>query len=430
MVSRAPSRMFRSLRIRNYRIWAAGAVVSNVGTWMQRTAQDWLVLTELTHRNAAAVGVVTALQFGPQLLLLPWTGAAADRFDRRKLVLATQATMCALALSLGLLTVTGVVRLWHVEVFAFLLGCAAAFDAPARTTFVGELVGETDLPNAVALNSTSFNAARLVGPACAGSLIAAVGCGPVFLLNALSYIGVIASLLVLRVRDLHRGPRRPNGPGALAEGFRYVRGRSDLMVVMALMFIIGTFGVNYALFISTMSVSVFHAGAGGFGGLMSIMAVGSVAGALMAARREKPGLGLMVAATGVFGAALALAAVMPVWWLFGAALVLVGLCGQTSSTSAMGLVQISTEPGMRGRVVALLLAVALGGTPIGAPTVGWIADHLGPRWAMGASATAVLAAAGFGWLWLRGARGGSSASDAAAIAEDANGISTRTHVAS
>ena len=183
---------FRSLRIFNYRLWAAGAIVSNMGTWMQRTAQDWLVLTELTHKNATAVGIVMALQFGPQLLLLPLTGFAADHLDRRKLLFATQAAMGALALGLGILTVTGVVQLWHVYVFALLLGCVTAFDAPARQTFVSELVGEAELSNAVALNSTSFNAARMIGPAIAGMLIASVGSGWVFLINAASFAAVLA----------------------------------------------------------------------------------------------------------------------------------------------------------------------------------------------------------------------------------------------
>jgi len=175
---------FRSLEGFNYRTWAGGAIVSNVGTWMQRTAQDWVVLTQLTHNNATAVGVVMALQYGPQVLLLPLTGFAADHLDLRKLLFATQAAMGALALGLGLLTVSGLVELWHVYVFAFLLGCVTAFDAPARQTFVSELVAEADLSNAVALNSTSFNAARTIGPAIAGVLIATVGSGWVFLINA------------------------------------------------------------------------------------------------------------------------------------------------------------------------------------------------------------------------------------------------------
>src|SRR5215475_7892701 len=219
-------RVFRSLRSFNYRVWAAGALVSNIGTWMQRAAQDWLVLTQLTQNSASAVGIVMALQFGPQLLLMPWTGFAADHFNQRRLLVATQATMGLLALVLGLLTVTGLVQLWHVYVFAFLFGCAAAFDAPVRQTFVAELVDDELLPNAVGLNSTSFNAARMIGPAIAGALIAAIGTGWVFLLNALSFVAVLISLIVLRTLPPRERPARTRG--GLLEGFRYVLRRDDL----------------------------------------------------------------------------------------------------------------------------------------------------------------------------------------------------------
>ena len=339
--------------------------MSNVGTWMQRTAQDWLVLTALTHHNATAVGVVMGLQFGPQVLLLPWTGSAADRFDRRKLLLATQAAMGVLALGLGILTVAGLVRLWHVYAFAFGLGCAAAFDAPARQTFVAELVGEEDLSNAVALNSTSFNAARLIGPAVAGVLIAAVGTGWVFLLNALSFAAVLGALALLRVGELHRDRKTSRPRGSLAESFRYIGQRQDILIVLGMLFLIGTFGINYPIFIATMSVTVFHAGASQYGLLTSIMAVGSVAGALLSARREKPRMAFLLVGAVVFGFGFALAAVMPSYWLFGLTLVVVGVAAQTFTTTAISAVQLWTEPAMRGRVMAILLAVAHGWHPAG-----------------------------------------------------------------
>ncbi|MFC4764911.1 MFS transporter [Dyella koreensis] len=386
------SGMFRSLRNYNYRVWASGAIVSNVGTWMQRTAQDWLVLTELTRHNATAVGVVMALQFGPQVLLLPLTGFAADHFDRRKLLFVTQATMGVLALGLGVLTIAGVVQLWHVYVFALLLGCVAAFDAPARQTFVAELVDEADLSNAVALNSTSFNAGRMIGPAIAGVLIAAVGTGWVFLINAVSFAAVIASLCLLRREALHSGPRGLHTRGSLLEGFRYVWQRPDLKALLFMLFLIGTFGLNFPIFISAMSVSVFHAGADQYGLLSSIMALGSVAGALLAARRAQPSMAVLLAGAGVFGIGVALAAVMPGFLSFGVVLILVGACAQTFTTSTNSLVQLSTTPAMRGRVIAILLAVALGGTPIGAPLVGWVADTFGPRWALGVGAASGFAA--------------------------------------
>lgn len=391
---------FRSLANYNYRLWAGGAIVSNIGTWMQRTAQDWIVLTQLTHNNATAVGVVMALQFGPQVLFLPLTGFAADHFDRRKLLIATQATMGVLALGLGLLTVTGLVRLWQVDVFAFLLGCATAFDAPARQTFVSELVGEKDISNAVALNSTSFNAARMIGPGAAGLLIASVGSGWVFLINGASFLAVIISLCFLRVNELHRTDRVARTRGSLAEGFRYVWKRDDLKAILLMIFLVGTFGLNFAIFISTMSVTVFHEGAQHYGMLTSVMAIGSVAGALLSARRESPRIGFLVGGAAAFGAGLAVAAVMPTFWLFGLALMAIGISAQTLTTTAVSTVQLSTEPVMRGRVMAILLAIAMGGTPIGAPFVGWVADTYGPRWSIAVAAVAGFVACGVGLLYL------------------------------
>jgi MFS family permease len=325
---------FRSLRSFNYRVWAGGALVSNVGTWMQRTAQDWLVLTQLTHHNATAVGFVMALQYGPHLLLLPLTGFAADHFDRRRILMTTQAALGTLALGLGILTVAGLVQLWHVYVFAFLLGCVTAFDSPANQTFVSELVGEADLSNAVGLNSTSFNAARMIGPAIAGILIAAVGTGWVFLLNAASFVAVLCALGVLRVEQLHRSGRAAPTAGSFLEGFRYVRSRRDLRTILLMLFLIGTFGLGCLL-----------------------------------------------------------AGIAPNYWLFAAALTLIGVAALTFTNSTNSLLQLATEPAMRGRVMAIRLAIALGGTPIGAPIVGWVADSYGPRWALSVGAASGFAAA-------------------------------------
>ena len=391
--------MFRSLRNRNYRIWATGALVSNVGTWMQRVAQDWLVLTQLTHHSAAAMGTVMALQFGPQLLLLPWTGFAADHLDQRKLLMATQATLGVLALILGALTVLGVVQLWQVYVLAFTQGSAAAFDAPVRQVFVAELVGDEDLPNAVALNSTSFNAARMVGPAAAGLGIAAVGTGWAFVINGASFIAVLISLWRLRVSELHPNARAVRVKGSLLQGVRYVWGRSDLKAILVMLFLIGTFGLNFPIFISTMAVGVFHADARGFGLLSSIMAIGTLSGALVAAGRERIGFRSLMTGAGVFGVGCTMAALAPGYWLFAAALVVIGVAALTFTNATNAMMQLSTEPAMRGRVMALRIAVALGGTPIGAPIVGWVADHFGPRWALGVGAAsgfaAALMAAGF-----------------------------------
>lgn len=392
-LSTPASGVFRSLRVFNYRLWAVGSLVSNVGTWMQRTAQDWLVLTQLTHHNASAVGTVMALQFGPQLLLLPWTGVAADRYNQRKLLMATQATSGVLALILGLLTVTGFVQLWHVYLLAFLSGCASAFDAPVRQTFVAELVGDGDLPNAVALNSTSFNAGRMVGPAAAGMAIATIGTGWAFLANGLSFIAVLTSLFFLRKSELRPNARARRSQGGFAEAIRYVRARPDLKAMLAMLFLIGTFGLNFPIFISTMAASVFHSDARGYGVLSSMMAIGTMSGALFAAGRKRLEFKSLLIGAAMFGLGCTLAASAPGYWLFAAALVITGMAALTFTNTSNSLMQLSTEPAMRGRVMALRVAIALGGTPIGAPIVGWVADHLGPRWSLGVGALSGLLAA-------------------------------------
>ncbi len=388
------SQTFRSLRVRNYRLWASGAIVSNTGTWMQRTAQDWLVLTHLTAHDATALGITMSLQFGPQLVLLPVTGLVADRFDRRRVLLVTQATMGVLAAALGVLTLTGQVTLPQVYVFALLLGCAAAFDAPARQAFVGDIVGPTDLPNAVALNSTSFNLGRLIGPAIAGVLIAAVGTGWVFVINAASFAAVIGALVAMRTGELRRAAHAEAARGSIVAGFRYVAGRADLLTVMVMVFVIGTLGMNFPIFLSTMSVSAFDVGADAFGILMSVMAIGSVTGALLAARRAHPAMRHLLTGSLVFGTGLLVGAVMPTYLSFAVPLVFVGIAAQTLLTSAMSIVQLSTDPAIRGRVLAIQLAVVMGGTPIGAPIVGWVANTFGPRWAIVLGAAAGFVAAG------------------------------------
>ena len=386
-------RVFRSLRSFNYRVWAAGALVSNIGTWMQRAAQDWLVLTQLTHHSASAVGIVMALQFGPQLLLMPWSGFAADHFNQRKLLMATQATMGVLALILGILTVTGRVQLWHVYTFAFLFGCSAALDAPVRQTFVAELVGDADLSNAIALNSTSFNAARMIGPAVAGLVIASVGTGWAFVFNGASFMAVLTSMSLLRTSELRPNARAHRTKGSVTQGLYYVWSRPDLRATLVMLFLIGTFGLNFPIFISTMAVGVFQTDARGFGLLSSMMAIGTMSGALLAASRERPRFTSLMLGSAIFGLGCTLAAFSPSYWLFAAALVVIGVAALTVTNTSNALMQLSTEPAMRGRVMALRLGIALGGTPIGAPIVGWVADHLGPRWALGVGAAAGFAAA-------------------------------------
>ena len=388
---------FRSLRSFNFRLWTAGALVSNIGTWMQRIAQDWLVLTQLTHHDASALGIVIGLQFAPLLLLLPWTGSAADRLDQRKLLMATQGAMGVLALILGVLTITGVIQLWHVYMLAFLSGAALALDAPVRQAFVAEMVGDDDLPNAVALNSMSFNSAQMIGPAVAGLLIAGVGIGWAFLLNGLSFAAVLISMSFFRRSELHPSPRAHRTSGGFLEGLRYVWNRPDLGAILLMLFLIGTFGFNFPIFISTMAVNVFHTDARGFGLLSSLMAVGTLAGSLFAASRMKPSLSSLLAGAGVFGVGCGLAALAPGYWWFAVALMIVGAAALTFVNGTNSMMQLSTEPAMRGRVMALRVSIALGGTPIGAPIVGFVANHFGPRWSLalgaGAAFTAALVAA-------------------------------------
>lgn len=396
-----PLRIFKSLTNRNFALFAGGALVSNVGTWMQRTAQDWLVLTELTDHNASAVGVLMALQFGPQLLCLPWSGTVADSFDKRKLVLITQCFMGALALILALLTLSGAVALWHVYVLAFLQGCAASFDIPARQSYVAELVQKEDLPNAVGLNSASFNGARLIGPAAAGLVIAVAGTGWGFMINALSFVAVIVSLILLRPpADLAPAPQKPRISSGVKDGLAYIWAREDLKTYMIMLFFIGTFGLNFPIYISTMAVGEFGLGASEFGFLTSCLAIGTVTGALWAAGRENANTLILVIGAFSFGLASLAAALMPTAWAFGLMLIICGMGAVTVMTTSMTLMQLRTDPGMRGRVLAIRIAVTMGGTPVGAPIAGFVVDQFGPRWSLSLAVIAGLASGTAGLLHL------------------------------
>lgn len=392
---------FRSFRYPNYRRWYTGAVVSNVGTWMQRTAQSWLVFAELTDQDTRAMGVVMALQFAPQMVLAPYAGVIVDRSDRRQLLVVTQAVMAALALILGLLIVTGLVTLGLVMVFALALGMATTFDAPARQTFVSQLVEDEDLSNAVALNSTSFNLARLVGPAVAGLLVAAVGSGWVFLLNSLSFAAMLAALWALDRARLRPSPRAPRGRGQILEGFRYVAGRPDLLGVLLTIFIIGTFGLNFAVYLAAMAGTEYGQGSEAFGILNSALALGTLAGALLSAQRPRARLRTMFLGAAGFALSTVLAATAPNVVMFALWLVPTGLAVLTVTTTANAYVQTTTDPAMRGRVMSLYTAIFMGGTPIGAPLVGWITAAFGPRWGMAPAVAAGVAglAIGAALLW-------------------------------
>lgn len=391
---------FRSLREHNYLIWFIGALTSNIGTWMQRTAQDWIVLTELTDHDAAAVGITMALQLGPVLILMPWAGVIADRVNVRKMLIATQAVMGALALGLGIIVVTGIAQLWHVYLFALMLGIVSAVDAPVRQIFVAELVEKKDLTNAVSLNSVSFNSARLLGPAVAGILIAIVGAGWVFVINSGTFIGTIVALIAIRVSELRAQPRAPRARGQITAGFRYVRKKPAIIVILIMVGIVGTFGLNFAIYTSTMATIEFHKGAAEFGMLSSVMAIGSITGALFSARQERPRMRTLFTSAALFGLASAISAIMPTFEMFAVSLTLIGFAALMFMTTANSFVQTTVKPSMRGRVMALYMAIFVGGTPIGAPFVGWVVNQFGPRWGLGVAAISGILAAAVCLYWL------------------------------
>jgi MFS family permease len=370
---------FASLHYLNYRLWFFAALISNLGAWIQRIGQDWLVLRILTNGNGMAPATVTALQFIPVIALTPYAGLLADRLPRRKLLIATQAGQGVLAFALGTLTLTGRVQLWHVFVLAFLLGCVTAIDGPVRQTFVTEMVPGEMLPNAVGLNSASFNSSRLVGPALAGLLITAFGTGWAFIINGASFVATIVGLSLMRTNKLYATPKAPREKGQIRQALEYVKGRRDLQMIFIVMGVISCLGFNSQLSISLMATKVFDKGAGQFGLLSPFFAIGARAGALRAARRKHPRLRLILTAGVGFGVFSAISAVMPTYATFGIAGIFVGLCTLTLMTGANSTVQMSTSPHMRGRVVALYLLVFQGVGPVGSLTIGWIAQHISTR---------------------------------------------------
>ncbi len=370
---------FRSLRVRNYRLFASGQIVSLTGTWMQRVAQDWLVL-QLSHNSGVALGITTGLQFLPHLLFGLYGGVLADRYDKRRLLVAAQVAMALQALVLGVLDLAGVVAIWHVFVLAFLLGLASVVDTPVRQAFVVEMVGPEDLPNAVSLNSATFNSARILGPAVAGLMITSVGTGWVFMANTASYLAVLAGLLAMRTADLH--PARPvaRGRGQLREGLAYVRSRRELLIPLVLVGVIGTFGLNFQITMSLVAKQVFHRGAASFGLLSSALALGSLLGALVSARRSvAPRLRLMILAAVSFGLLELVTGLAPSYPVMALLLIPTGAAMLTFSTAANSTVQLASEPHMRGRVMGIYVLVFLGGTPFGAPVIGAVAEAAGAR---------------------------------------------------
>lgn len=378
--------MFGSLRVRNYRLFASGQVVSNIGTWMQRIAQDWLVLS-LPGNGGAALGITTGLQFLPVLLLSPYAGVIADRFPKRRLLQVTQATMAISSLALGLIAVLGVAETWHVYLLAFVFGIGSAFDAPARQSFVSEMVDHDEVTNAVGLNSAGFNLARILGPGLAGLMIGALGGGVeatgwVILINAVSYLAVIWQLERMDTRLLHTPELRERSPGMLREGVRYVSGQPKMILILILVFFAGTFGMNFQITSALMATEEFGKGAGEFGLLGSAMAVGALAGALLAARRVRIRLRLLVVAALGFGVAEIVAGLLPTYVAFALFAPLIGFSTLTLLNSANATMQLESEPALRGRVMALYMTIVMGGTPLGSPFIGWIGEHLGARYTL------------------------------------------------
>ncbi|MGZ3141045.1 MFS transporter [Lentzea chajnantorensis] len=365
--------MFSSLRIHNYRLYASGQIISLVGVWMQRVAQDWLVL-ELTDGSAVALGIAASLQFLPVLLLSMWGGVLADRMDKRKLLLWLESALGLCALALGLLDVTGVVALWHVYVLCFLLGCFSAVETPVRQSFVVEMVGRESLTNAVALNSMMFNLARIIGPAVAGLAIVAIGTGWVFVANAVSFVGVVLGVWLMRTSELLRSDPVPRAKGQLLSGLRYVRSRPDLMTVMLLVFFISTFGFNFYLTLAIMARNVFGGDADAYGLLSTLIAVGTLAGATVAARRKTPRMSVFIGSGVVFGVLEVVSGLMPTMLLTGLMMIPVGVAMMTFNTTANATVQLAVEPEMRGRVMGIYMLVFLGGNPVGGPLMGWLGE--------------------------------------------------------
>lgn len=365
--------MFGSLRIYNYRLYASGQIISLVGVWMQRVAQDWLVL-DLSNGSPAALGFAAALQFLPVLLLSMWGGVLADRMDKRKLLLWLESALGVCALALGLLDVFGVVELWHVYLLCLLLGAFSAVETPVRQSFVVEMVGREQLTNAVAINSMMFNSARIVGPAIAGVTIVAIGTGWVFLANAISFVGVVGGIWLMRTSQLLRSEPVPREKGQLLSALRYVRNRPDLMTVMVLVFFISTFGMNFYMTLAIMARNVFGGDADAYGLLSTLIAVGTLAGAAIAAKRKTPKLSVFLGSGLVFGVLEVVSGVMPTMLLTGLMMIPVGVAMMTFNTTANATVQLAVEPEMRGRVMGIYMLVFLGGNPVGGPLMGWLGE--------------------------------------------------------
>ena len=369
---------WRSFRHRNYRILFPANAVSNIGSWAQRIAQDWLVL-ELTNNNGTYLGLVTAVQFAPVLFFSLHGGKLADRFNKRKVLILTNILGGSASLGLGALVITEHIQLWHVFVLAAVLGISTAIDAPVRQSFTTEVVGQTDLPNAVSLNSANFNAGRLVGPAVSGGLIAAFGTGPSFIINGLSYFFVIAALLNLNEKAFFHMDR-PKSDGNIREGIAYAKARPDIYVVMLMVFFLATFGLNFQIFNALMATQEFGLGPASFGLMGTFIAIGSLTGAIGSARLERFRNTKFVIRGGiVFSISIMALSILPNYISYVIWLPICGVTALTTLVSANSIVQTSTDPAIRGRVMGLYLLIFMGGTPFGSPLIGATTDLIGIR---------------------------------------------------
>jgi MFS family permease len=368
----------RSFKHRNFRLFFTANMVSNIGTWAQRVAQDWLVVTDL-HRGGSELGIVTGLQFLPMLLFSLYAGSLADRLDKRKLLIITNAGGGVTAAIMGWLIISHRVNLTEVFILAFALGLFGALDAPVRQSFTSELVGKSDIGNAVSLNAANFNLGRLIGPAVSGILIKYFHTGPSFLLNAGSYLIVIIALLLMRPEDLHRLPK-DDKDRKIIEGLRYIKSRHDLVAIIATVFFASTFGLNFQIFTALISTKIFHKDAGAFGLLGSVLAIGSLVAAIVSTRldqKRKPIFSTI--SSSLFGLLLIAQAYMPNYLAFALMLPLCGFFAITTMISANTYVQTTTPHELRGRVMGFYLLIFLGATPIGSPFIGWLADLAGVR---------------------------------------------------
>lgn len=400
-VERTARRTFRALRHRNYRLFVAGQVASMSGTWMQIVAQGWLVL-RLTG-SGVALGVVTALQFLPLLVFGPLGGVVADRFDKRNVVMATQATAGALAFVLGLLTATGEIELWMVNVLAFALGVVTAMDNPSRQSFVHEMVGPEDLTNAVSLNTVVFNASRIVGPGIAGVLIATAGIAPSFFVNAASYLAVVLALALMRPADLHRGVRAERQRGQLREGLRYAWSNPVLRTPLLMMVVMGAFSYEFHVTLPLLARYTFDGGPGIYGALTSVIGAGAVIGGLVAAANGTPTPRRVIGSALAFGLLMLATAAMPTLAGEFVVLPLMGAASIIFIALANATLQLEAEPHMRGRVMALWSMAFFGTTPIGGPLVGWIGERYGARAAIALGGVAAVLTAVVAWRALQGA---------------------------